>query len=71
VATRLGDIADELVGGGGLVPSLLMDQTTLPGGSEAHAGAVDLDLGLTVALLDAGRCRTLTEALRRGRLSPT
>jgi len=64
-ATMLGDLMDELVVIGGLVPSLLIRQDDLPEGAEAHAGTVDLDVGLTLALLDEGRYRTLTERLRR------
>jgi hypothetical protein len=64
VATRLGDLMDELVVVGGLVPSLLIDQETLPEDTEAHVGTMDLDVGLTLALLDEGRYKTLTERLR-------
>lgn len=64
VATKLGDLMDELVVVGGLVPSLLIDQETLPADTEAHVGTMDLDVGLTLALLDEGRYRKLTERLR-------
>jgi hypothetical protein len=64
VATKLGDLMDELVVVGGLVPSLLIDQETLPEDTEAHVGTMDLDVGLTLALLDEGRYRKLTERLR-------
>lgn len=65
VATKLGDIMDELVVIGGLVPSLLIEQNELPEGADAHVGTMDLDVGLTLALLDEGRYKTLTERLRR------
>ena len=65
VATKLGDIMDEMVVVGGLVPSLLVKQEVLPHGVDAHVGTMDLDMGLTVALLEEGRYRTLTERLRR------
>ncbi len=65
VATKLGDIMDELVVIGGLVPSLLIKQDELQEGTDAHVGTMDLDVGLTLALLDEGRYRTLTERLRR------
>ena len=64
VATKLGDLMDELVVVGGLVPSLLIDPTGLPEGTQAHVGTMDLDVGLTLALLEEGRYRTLTERLR-------
>jgi hypothetical protein len=68
VATKLGDIMDELVVIGGLVPSLLIKQDELPEGIDAHVGTIDLDIGLTLALLNEGRYKTLTERLRRAGL---
>ncbi len=65
VATKLGDVMDELVVIGGLVPSLLIKQDELPEGTDAHVGTMDLDVGLTLALRDEGRYKTLTERLRR------
>ena len=65
VATRLGDFLDDMVVIGGLVPSLLLVQDDLPVGVDAHVGTMDLDLGLTIALLGDGRYRTLTERLRQ------
>lgn len=64
VATKLGDLMDELVVVGGLVPTLLIDPAGLPEGTPAHVGTLDLDVGLTLAILDEGRYRTLTERLR-------
>jgi hypothetical protein len=66
VATKLGDLTDDLVVVGGLVPSLIVDQENLAEGVEAHVGTMDLDIGLAVALLDQGRYRELSERLRRG-----
>lgn len=62
IATKLGDLTDDLVVVGGLAPSLLVPQT---GAIEDHVGTMDLDIGLTVALLDEGRYQALTERLRR------
>jgi hypothetical protein len=70
VATKLGDLAEDLVIVGGLVPSLLVDQHALPPGAAAHAGTMDLDVGLSLGLLDRGRYRTLAERLRRAGFSP-
>ena len=64
VATRLGDIMDELVVIGGLVPSLLIRENELPPDSDPHVGTMDLDLGLTLTLLHEGYYRTLTGRLR-------
>jgi hypothetical protein len=64
VATKLGDLMDEVVVVGGLVPSLLINQEALPEGASAHVGTLDLDVGLTLALFEEERYRTLTERLR-------
>lgn len=70
VATKLGDLTDDLVVVGGLVPSLIVDQEHLADGVEAHVGTMDLDIGLAVALLDQGRYRDLSERLRRSGFTP-
>ena len=70
VATKLGDLMDELVVVGGLAPSLLIDQVNLPEGVNSHVGTRDLDVGLTVALLDERWYATLTERLRSAGFSP-
>lgn len=64
VATKLGDMMDDLLIIGGLVPSLLIDQEALAEGVEPHAGTMDLDVGLQLALLEEGRYHTLTDRLR-------
>jgi len=64
VATKLGDLMQDILVIGGLVPSLIVDQETLPDGTEPHVGTMDLDVGLQLALLDEGRYRSLTERLR-------
>lgn len=64
VATMLGDLMGDLVVVGGLVPSLLIDQNARSNGTDAHVGTMDLDIGLALALLEAGRYKTLTERLR-------
>jgi hypothetical protein len=70
VATYLGDLRDDLVVVGGLVPSLIIDQGTLPEGADAHVGTMDLDVGLTIALLAEGKYRELTERLRGAGFEP-
>jgi hypothetical protein len=69
VATKLGDLLDEVVVVGGLVPSLIIDQRKLSPGTEPHLGTLDLDLGLALALLDNERYRTLSERLREAGFS--
>lgn len=66
LATKLGDLVDEIVLVGGLVPSLLIDQT----GRETHVGTTDVDLGLALAILDEERYRELARRLRDGGLEP-
>lgn len=69
VATKLGDLSDEVVVIGGLAPSLIVDQRNLAEGAELHVGTMDLDVGLTMAVLDEGLYRALTERLRRAGFS--
>lgn len=64
VATKLGDMMDDLVVVGGLVPSLLIDQETLGDDVDPHVGTMDLDVGLQLALLNEGRYRELSGRLR-------
>lgn len=70
VATKLGDLMEEIVVVGGLVPSLIIDQGKLPEGVAAHVGTADLDVALTLALLDEGRYRTVAERLRDAGFEP-
>lgn len=71
VATFLGDlIENDLVIVGGLVPTLLIDQSSLSDQDEKHVGTTDLDLGLTLAMLDEKRYAELSERLRRNNFSP-
>jgi hypothetical protein len=70
VATKLGDLLDELVVVGGLVPSLLIPEESLRRGEDTHVGTMDLDLGLSLALLNADRYEELTARLRRAGFEP-
>lgn len=70
VATKLGDLMDDTVVVGGLVPSLLIDQAALAPAVDAHVGTLDLDVGLALAILEHGRYHTLTERLRRAGFTP-
>lgn len=67
VATKLGDLLDEVVVVGGLVPSLLIDQGV---GGEDHVGTADLDIGLALAVFDHRRYQVLTERLRQAGFGP-
>ena len=70
VATKLGDLIDELVVVGELVPSLLIPEESLPRGEDTHVGTMDLDLGLSLALLNADRYEELTARLHRAGFEP-
>jgi hypothetical protein len=62
LASILGDLLDDLVVVGGLVPSLLIDNAASR--KEPHLGSLDVDVGLEVAMLDTGRYHTFAERLR-------
>jgi hypothetical protein len=55
---------------GGLVPSLIIDQTRLPEGADPHPGTMDLDLALQLAVLEAGGYKEISERLRAARFEP-
>lgn len=64
LATKLGDLMDEIVVVGGLVPSLLIDQEHLAENVTPHVGTLDLDLGLAFALVSEERYKEVAERLR-------
>lgn len=71
VATVLGDLMEEEITiVGGLVPSLLIDQTQLPEGAEAHPGTMDLDLGLQLAVFEEEGYATISARLRGAGFTP-
>jgi hypothetical protein len=70
VSTKLGDLLDDLVVVGGLVPSLLIPDESLPAGEDVHIGTMDLDLGLSLAILDRERYEDLTQRLHRSGFEP-
>ncbi len=70
VATKLGDLLNDLVVVGGLVLSLLIPDELLPAGEDVHIGTMDLDLGLSLAILDEKRYEDLTLRLHRAGFEP-
>ena len=70
IATKLGDLLDEIVVVGGLAPYLLVDQESLPSGLEPHVGTMDLDVGLALAILNHERYRELGRRLRDAGFEP-
>lgn len=70
VATKLGDLLQDLVVVCGLVPTLLIDQGKLPAGAAPHAGTMDLDLGLAFTLVNEARYKEIAERLRQAGFEP-
>lgn len=70
LATKLGDLDDDLVVVGGLVPTLLIPPQQLPARAPQHVGTMDLDLGLEPAILDGARYRALVEQLEDAGFRP-
>ena len=70
IASFLGDMMNDLVIVGGLVPSLIIDQSDLPDGIEQHAGTLDLDIGMSLAILDEEHYQEITERFRRADFEP-
>ncbi len=70
VFTKLGDLRDEVVVVGGLVPYLLVDQDEPPPLLGTHSGTMDLDLGLALAILDEQRYQDLSTRLHSAGLAP-
>ncbi|MFB6356884.1 MAG: hypothetical protein ABEJ65_10265 [bacterium] len=65
IATKLGDLMDDVVIIGGLVPRLIFEQMETEERMERHVGTRDLDVGLSVALFDDSRYEKIEERIRR------
>lgn len=70
IATKLGDLRDDLVIVGGLVPSLIVPQGQLAADRPLHVGTMDVDLGLAIAILNEQRYHELCERLRNAGFAP-
>lgn len=70
LATKLGDLMDDLVVVGGLVPSLLIDQSQLSEEVSPHVGTMDLDVGLAFVVVAQQHYQAITERLRRAGFQP-
>lgn len=66
LATFIDDYRDDIVLVGGLVPTLLIET---PAPMDAHVGTMDLDIGLSIAVLDDERYAKISERLRSSRLA--
>jgi hypothetical protein len=75
LATVLGNLLDSITVVGGLVPSLLIPEGDPAEGFEPHPGTIDLDLGLSLAILDTQLYTEIARQLRGAgyhpALSPT
>lgn len=69
IATRLGDLLDDCMIVGGLVPSLLLKQSGIPD-HEPHVGTRDIDIGLSLKVLDEERYTAIAERLRGAGFEP-
>jgi Nucleotidyltransferase len=69
-ATRLGNFRDEMCVVGGLVPSLIVDQSNLAHDVEEHIGTIDLDLGFSVVVLDEHLYEEIAKRLSEAGFSP-
>ena len=67
VAVKLGDLLDEIVVVGGVAPSLLVDQTTA---TEPHVGTTDLDLALSLSILDDKKYSEFATRLKEAGFRP-
>jgi hypothetical protein len=67
LASYLGSFLDDLVVVGGLVPTLLIEPSDQ---REPHVGTKDLDLGLSLALLEESRYVELVSHLRSANFEP-
>jgi hypothetical protein len=70
LATFIGEFLDDIVIVGGLVPGLLIPSSSLPQGEDHHLGTMDLDIGLSIALLDGARYDALSDRLKRAGFVP-
>ena len=76
LATKIGDLMEDIVVVGGLVPSLLIDQDRAqneeiaPSLFNRHAGTKDIDLGLALSILDEERYLELSDRLRSAGFAP-
>ena len=69
IATKLGDLLDEIVVVGGLVPYLLVELGDPPAGAD-YPGTMDLDMGLALGILSEERYRELGARLRAAGFKP-
>jgi hypothetical protein len=70
IATKLGDLRDDIVIVGGLVPGLLIPPSQLPASRHPHVGTMDVDLGLAIGILERERYHELCIRLQNAGFEP-
>lgn len=72
IAAILGDLMDDICIVGGLVPSMICEAEVDPAAAAdgAHCGTMDLDIGLSLVLLDDERYKEIAERLRERGFKP-
>ena len=70
LATKLGDLLEDIAVVGGLAPSLLVDQDVLSPGMDPHAGTRDLDMALALPILSTERYQALRDRLQGAGFAP-
>lgn len=70
VHTRVGELSDEIVVAGGLVPALIIPQDPPPEGAERHVGTRDLDLGFSLAVFEGSRYHLIADRFRSAGFEP-
>ena len=70
IASKLGDLTDEIVIVGGYAPQLMIPQDTINDAAIRHVGTADLDLGLGIAILNDERYKEISERLRSAGFEP-
>jgi predicted nucleotidyltransferase len=72
IAAILGDLMNDVCIVGGLVPSMICEAEVDPAAvaADAHCGTMDLDVGLSLALLDDERYKEMAERLRERGFKP-
>ena len=70
LATKLGDLLEDVAVVGGLAPSLLVKQDALSPDMDPHAGTRDLDLALALQILSTERYQALRDRLQGAGFAP-
>jgi hypothetical protein len=70
ICTKLGDLTNDFVVVGGLVPVLIISQDPPPEGDERHVGTRDLDLGFSLGIFEGARYHLIAQRFREAGFAP-